>query len=529
MDWSGIKVLIIDDEADQASLNTLGKRHKLSPTYKQLLDMRDTFPHHAYLQYTATPQAPLLVAINDVLSPDFVRVINPGSGYVGGPDYFEQTNRRLVRVIDESDLEMADDPNGGPPESLLDSFRLFIVGCAAVLTQSEPTTRSMLIHPSRVTAPHATFVRWIRRRAEFWLTALRDEEYKAGIRAEFLTSWTDLRSTDPDLPSFEECWAAIRFVLRGLQVVEMNAREGASTPVIEWDNTRAYVLVGGQALDRGFTVEGLAVTYMPRGPGVWNADSIQQRARFFGYKRSFLGQCRVFLDPQLRDAFENYVEHERHMLDSLTAIQNGSESLKDWERQFYLDPAMKATRQSVISIPMIKVEAGQRWIYDPAPISNQKAGEVATAALEHFLETTELEPSQFEHLQGVISVQRALELLESLPNLAESKLPNIRGLKLQLAKLADNDSEQIRLFYLRPKEKTERTVTAGNTVQPFQGASKNYPGDRSLTDPDRITLQIHKFAVRTSREAVPFAEMVVPAFWIPERLAGGWLLEEGGA
>ena len=66
---------------------------------------------------------------------------------------------------------------------------------------------------------------------------------------------------------------------------------------IHWRRNYSWILVGGQVLDRGFTVEGLTVTYMPRGPGVGNADTIQQRARFLGYKRSYLGYCRVFLEP----------------------------------------------------------------------------------------------------------------------------------------------------------------------------------------------------------------------------------------
>ena len=52
-------------------------------------------------------------------------------------------------------------------------------------------------------------------------------------------------------------------------------------PEIRWQTEYAWILVGGQALDRGFTVEGLTVTYMPRGLGVGNADTVQQRARFF--------------------------------------------------------------------------------------------------------------------------------------------------------------------------------------------------------------------------------------------------------
>lgn len=526
VDWAGLKVLIIDDEADQASLNTLQKRNKQSATYKQLLEMRSIFPHHVYLQYTATPQAPLLVTINDVLSPDFVRVIQPGSAYVGGLDYFGNSSKKLVSVINESDLEMAEDPNGKPPPSLVECLRLFVIGSSNVLAHDEPTTRSMLVHPSRVTAPHATFARWIKAIRGFWLDALGDEHDAAELQIDFYKSWQSLRDTDPEIASFENCWKYLRFALRNLQIIEMNAREGTSTPVIDWDESKSYVLVGGQALDRGFTVEGLSATYMPRGPGMWNADSIQQRARFFGYKRSYLGQCRVFLEPSLRNAFQKYVEHEKYMLGSLSSIQNGDKSLKDWEREFYLDPSMKPTRQSVISIPTIKVDPGERWIYDSSPVSSKSAGDDSVVLLEQLNTEVAWKVKDFGYKHGVITTGRALAFVEALPDLAKSKIPNIRGLKLQLAKLTDDATEDVAVIYVRPEITSDRTVTGSGAIQPFQGRSQNYPGDRAITDPSRITLQLHKIGVRHRKGEEAYAQMVVAAFWIPERLAGGWLLEE---
>src|SRR3990167_8261632 len=94
----GVRTLIVDDEADQASLNTGVNRGKQSPTYRRLLDLRDTMPCHLFLQYTATPQAPLLINIIDALSPDFVEVLDPGDNYVGGETFFGGRHD-LVRVI----------------------------------------------------------------------------------------------------------------------------------------------------------------------------------------------------------------------------------------------------------------------------------------------------------------------------------------------------------------------------------------------------------------------------------------------
>ena len=75
LDVRDVPVLIIDDEADQASLNNEVGQGQESTTYSRLMDLRDALPRHTYLQYTATPQAPLLVSIIDSLSPNYVHVL----------------------------------------------------------------------------------------------------------------------------------------------------------------------------------------------------------------------------------------------------------------------------------------------------------------------------------------------------------------------------------------------------------------------------------------------------------------------
>jgi hypothetical protein len=116
--------LIIDDEADQAGLNNQVRRNRRSPTYRQLLSLRDALPHHSYLQYTATPQAPLLINVIDVLSPRFAKVLTPGDGYVGGRELFLDRASQ-VREIPTTDIGSAENPLVAPPETLLEAMRLF--------------------------------------------------------------------------------------------------------------------------------------------------------------------------------------------------------------------------------------------------------------------------------------------------------------------------------------------------------------------------------------------------------------------
>lgn len=532
VDLSGVRVLVVDDEADQASLNTLVRRGRESSTYTNIKALRGAVPNHFYLQYTATPQAPLLIAIDDALSPDFVRVLKPGDGYTGGEVYFGGPSPSpLVHVIDPADVLAASNPSGPPPAGLRAALQQFLIGAAHVVAGGEPETRSMLVHPSRGTADQGTFATWIRDMKDTWHDRIEhaSEVDPAKLRDEFRAAWADLKATDDELVAFDSCWAALGFVLNNLDVTEVNTRLG-QTPVIQWIRTKFYVLVGGQAIDRGFTVEGLTVTYMPRGAGMSVADTIQQRARFFGYKAGYLGLCRVFLDADVRDAFANYVHHERDMLRSLRAIQDGSDTLKQWRRKFYLDPSMRPTRASVIDVPMARVTLADRWITDRSPVRDDALplDEAAVAAREILTGVTWV-PDSYGHRFGYTSPRVALELLEGITPPSRLGEEHAQALALALARLADDpaNDHSIAVYWMRPDHVGRRKETSASGVQIFQGRSGDYPGDRSIgEDQTGIAVQLHQVAVE-SRNGNALGRYLVTAWHVPSTAAAGWIIQVG--
>ncbi|MFB9146964.1 hypothetical protein ACFFU2_10595 [Halomonas alkalicola] len=119
IDLSDVPALIIDDEGDQAGINTKAKQDEESTTYSRIVGLRRLFPHHSYLLYTATPQAPLLISRIDTLSPDFGRVLTPGSNYVGGQEFFVEGVGKYIEPIPPGDVPDKNDPPHRPPKSLL--------------------------------------------------------------------------------------------------------------------------------------------------------------------------------------------------------------------------------------------------------------------------------------------------------------------------------------------------------------------------------------------------------------------------
>jgi hypothetical protein len=147
------------------------------------------------------------------------------------------------------------------------------------------------------------------------------------------------------------------------EVREVNRRRGNRSRDINWRQAYAWILVGGQAMDRGFTVQDLTVTYMPRGIGTGNADTLQQRARFFGYKRHYLGYCRIYLEAEVLGVFEGYVVHEEYMRAELRGVRDRGEPLSGWKRRFILADELNPCRASVIQQDILRGNYADSWYF----------------------------------------------------------------------------------------------------------------------------------------------------------------------
>ncbi|NJK54149.1 MAG: hypothetical protein HC936_17720 [Leptolyngbyaceae cyanobacterium SU_3_3] len=91
---------------------------KVAQLIRESSVLKDALPHHTFIQYTATPQAPLLINLIDVLSPRFVQVLTPGEGYTGSKAFFVD-RPQLTNPIPEDEIPTRQQPFNAPPDSLL--------------------------------------------------------------------------------------------------------------------------------------------------------------------------------------------------------------------------------------------------------------------------------------------------------------------------------------------------------------------------------------------------------------------------
>lgn len=542
----GVPVLIIDDEADQASLNTEVAQGTESTTYRCLMALRQALPTHTYLQYTATPQAPLLISIIDSLSPNFVQVLDPGEQYVGGREFFGD-DLAYARVIPPQDVPANNNPLTEPPESLLEALRVFMVGVTAgILAEGNMGNRSMLVHPSHRTAQHREFYNWVRDIFEEWKRVLNlpdTDADKQELIEDFRGAYDDLAATiGPTAPTFADLVPSLRFAFRNTRVLEVNARNG-KTPPVDWRSAYGWILVGGQAMDRGFTVEGLTVTYMPRGIGVGNADTVQQRARFFGYKRRYLGYCRVYLEQGTLNSFRSYVEHEEDIRTQLSEFQDNARPLNDWKRAFVLDTALEPCRRNVLEFDYMQGRFSNEWVTPRVILASSAVIDANRQTVAAFIQGRTFTPInghadrtdiQRHDACSNIPLREVIEqLLIPMRITGSTDSQRNTGLLLQLTRALDNNPDEVcTVFRMSPNGRRRRTVDDnGEVPNLFQGEAPVsprdqrgtvYPGDRAILEDETVSVQIHRLDVdQNNNPSTP--DVLVLAIWVPARLALGWL------
>ena len=505
VDLADTNALIFDDEADQAGLNTKPDSG-MSPIYSAIGGLRGVLPRHTFLQYTATPQAPLLISLLDSPSPDFADTIEPGDGYVGSRDFFVDHPNLVEDIIDEEG-----DADDGPPESLMKCLRFFFLGVAAtrVLALRDPTWakerhRSMLVHPSRMVAPHrdhATIIEDVRRDWTNLLSREEGDEERQELLKDFEVTHTALKETFSSLPMLDELIEQLTLQISRAKVTIVN-KDGSEVP---WKRHDTHILVGGQKLDRGYTVKGLTVTHMARDSGAGNYDTIQQRARFFGYKRKYLGLCRVFLQPDVHEAFQHYAIHEDVLRDALR--RHRGKSLKTWQRVFHLERGYRLTRANVHVEDYFRPSRGD-WFKQQGPHLGTTA--IITdnnGTIERFVERIRAQPdeawSRAGHWSSIATIADIQALLDEIVPCVEFDFSSLLVAQFALDFVANNWREPDAKIYLmawskEPRKRTPREFT--ELVELHQGASSSdidgaYPGDTAVRDEDHVTLQIHRVQI----------------------------------
>ena len=312
-----IPTLIIDDEGDQATPNTQRYKNTMSSVYRKIVELKKRLYVHCFLSITATPQANILLdTIEDILSPDFGELVYPGKHYCGLREFHGEHQDKYIKVIPATEPNLLD--ADGLPNTFYEALASFFVGGALRQYRGDKRAHSMLIHPSQKTYDHARVIGKTTTVLEKWKNLAKSKINGAAdldfpvLDRHLKNAYLSFKEDGVLVPDYSEVEPLILQNIDQCSPVHLcNSKEDAS------GNAKWYglnIFVGGNMVERGITLKGLAVTYITRrAKGKSNVDNTEQRARWFGYKEDYLDVCRVFTTADIKRDFESILEHDEDL------------------------------------------------------------------------------------------------------------------------------------------------------------------------------------------------------------------------
>nr|WP_286189336.1 Z1 domain-containing protein [Sanguibacter hominis] len=505
-----VPVLIIDDEADQASLNTSTEAE--SKTYEAIRVLRSRVPKHLYVQYTATPYAPLMLDSSDLLSPDFVEFLEPGTGYTGGREFFVDFADQVIRDVPLLDEQTPRDLPLELPASLLSALGSFVAGAAILLArQPDAAPVSMLIHSTQRNDVQERYRFLVEREVRRWRTAVDSAADVQGLPKVVLQERGILGERGAPELDDDTFLAKVRWVLRETSLWLVNSTSALNR--VAWNVTPVHILIGGNKLDRGFTVEGLTVTYMNRPPSA-QVDTLEQRARAFGYRRDQLPYCQFFATKRTIRSLRDIVFTEYDLRAQLQDHVDDGGTVHSWARDLglMLPEGMKPTRDAVVS-QLEYCPTG--WASIRLPRITPDSIE-ANAAIVRGVGLLDADPVDYGRLALRTVHLSVSDIVERVINpwVADPYGPSwrLRDVVEVLSRVEDQ-SKLVPVILMEEdgRARIRKWDMETGFVNLFQGRDNvrteggpSYPGDRAIggiaDDPSSVVVQIHRVARRGDAE-----------------------------
>jgi hypothetical protein len=332
-------ILMIDDEADNASINTNPDDDKSTKINSLIRDILRLFHKSGYVGYTATPFANIFIPIEEdqIFPRDFIINIPAATNYIGPDKVFgirpleeDEISDTVLPIVNRINDYQTLIPNGHKknaplpdelPESLKTAIKSFIITCAIRrLRGQENAHNSMLIHISRFinwqnhikNLVEATFD-FYRRGIEFKTPQIIEElrkvfeedteDYKSYKTVSQQILDTELRNIDTNtqVHEWEDVKQHLHEAASRIIVKEINGGSGDALNYFDHKNGLSVIAIGGDKLSRGLTLEGLSVSYYLRASRMY--DTLMQMGRWFGYRPGYVDLCRLFTSRELNEWF----------------------------------------------------------------------------------------------------------------------------------------------------------------------------------------------------------------------------------
>jgi Z1 domain len=324
-------LLLIDDEADHASINT--SKDKITRINERIRSILRLFARSGYVGYTATPFANIFIPIEDdnLFPKDFIVNLPAPSNYIGPEKIFglsSSNNDNVLPTVHRIDDFSSFAPEGHKKDDVLPSvvppslklaIKSFILVCAIRRARNKKQEHnSMLIHVTRYTRWQHHVKELVEIELSYYQKGIdqNDPSVLEEIRQVFEVDTVDYQSyktstieiLDPKWEninasikshSWEEVLAHLHDAAAKIVVKTINGGSADALNYFDEPNGVSVIAVGGDKLSRGLTLEGLSVSYYLRASKMY--DTLMQMGRWFGYRPGYVDLCRLFTSDEINE------------------------------------------------------------------------------------------------------------------------------------------------------------------------------------------------------------------------------------
>lgn len=447
-------VLVIDDEADHASINTKRKAGERSTTNEKLVRLMQVLPKVSYVGYTATPFANIFIdpTLPDGLYPrDFLISLKKPDRYYGAETIFgrEPLDHESEEVFDgldvvrsvEKEAESALQPASREDvntfkaqrvDSIENATKYFLLSCAERLARGQKDHSSMLIHTSLYTDVHDELellmkgiIGDIKRDLvdnpsdiKSSLRELFDRE-RAKVGPEDVARAFDQEVADNlDRKDFEEVWAHLEDVVEEVTIAVDNGRRDGVSYDTDEERWQTVIAIGGNTLSRGLTLEGLIVSYFLRPAAAY--DTLLQMGRWFGYRIGYEDIPRIWMTDELRNDFFHLSTVEEELRDDVRRYDDLQKTPEDFGVRIRTHPSLRVTsrmkmQQAEITAASFSESHIQTFVFDVEDVDVLKNNQAAVRSMVEELQASGekvFEISESKWLFRSVDARYVLDFLE---------------------------------------------------------------------------------------------------------------------
>lgn len=375
------KVMIIDDEADQATINIkitldtdaydlseeeLNEELEVdaSRTNELVRSIRNKFKCNIYIGYTATPFANVLIEPFDVdliLGPtlypkDFIISLPKPKGYIGTEELFQDNPEEFSRmspihIIPENDADImlngCIDSRFNLPESISDALISFLItGILKEIQGVDNKHHTMLIHSHHMIEIHQSIFRrvsdlWTDMQSEFTYPSRYDKNNaQIFLLKEHWQKYGEFYKGENGI-ELKEILAYLPDFIKRVKLLQINSDSKDELDYEEHPNGLKAIVIGGNRLSRGLTLEGLTISYFTRSSMMY--DTLLQMGRWFGFRQGYEDLVRIYTTPQLYDWFSWLCEVERAIRDDINRYDELNKRPDELAVRVKTHPAMLVT------------------------------------------------------------------------------------------------------------------------------------------------------------------------------------------